>query len=221
MSTRPLSPEEIRNFGLTRTALGRRGYAEEEVDALLDRIADEAIAAGAYRAELLAENHRLKAALRDWQDQKPGASPTVPVPAVPAQAIPVPAVPAQAVPGGEQACPIRHELHARVDAASRNTGRIAEYVGGHYEQVRQAAHEYWQDGADPHGPQASALETWMSWARAVLGEVSAAQEQLAAVLHALDAGCAPATRRPQQPQPSMVSAGSGDPSGGRTGHVRP
>ncbi|MBN1173171.1 MAG: DivIVA domain-containing protein, partial [Micromonosporaceae bacterium] len=89
MRPRPLSPEEIRHPGLARTALGRRGYAAEAVDALLDRIADEVAVASEYCVGLVAENARLKAALRDWTRQQPASD-----------AGRAPALGSSAVPGG-------------------------------------------------------------------------------------------------------------------------
>jgi len=184
MSTRPLSPEEIRNFVLTRTALGRRGYAEEEVDLLLDRIADEAVAAGGYRAELIAENLRLRAELRD-RNGVSGAP----------------------VPEPDRTCPGQPEVSASVDMAYQCAARVAEYIGGHYAQVCQAAQDHWQDGADPDGPQSQALRTWMAWAQAVLTELETAQSQLVVALETLGRGCVPTARLPQQAQTPMVAAG--------------
>jgi DivIVA domain-containing protein len=67
--SRPLSPEQVRRPSLARTSLGRRGYDETEVHALLNRIAAELESTLGEQATLRAENLRLKDALRQWHDR--------------------------------------------------------------------------------------------------------------------------------------------------------
>jgi cell division initiation protein len=67
-STRPLplSPEQVRRANLTRTPLGRRGYDEHDVHALLNRVAAELESAHTEQATLRDENARLKEAMKQW-----------------------------------------------------------------------------------------------------------------------------------------------------------
>ncbi|MBT8224638.1 MAG: DivIVA domain-containing protein [Dactylosporangium sp.] len=170
MPARPLGPDEIRNVQLTRGYLGRKGYAAEEVDSLLDRIAAEVAIMNGYCAELVAENVRLKAALRDWNGRNDGGGADHPV--------------------ANRRCPANNTIIRRLDAAQRSTRRIGEYVGGHYARVHQAASDHQRDGADAGGPQAAAMEIWLSWAQAVLTELDDAQAQIRAVRKIMDGGCA-------------------------------
>jgi len=55
-----LTPERVRTVRFSRTSLRRRGYAEEEVDRFLDRVADDVAASDAEKAALRAEIDRLK-----------------------------------------------------------------------------------------------------------------------------------------------------------------
>jgi cell division septum initiation protein DivIVA len=54
---------------LGRTAWGRRGFREDEVHALLDRLAGEVASWSREVDLLLRENDRIKDALRTWQSE--------------------------------------------------------------------------------------------------------------------------------------------------------
>jgi DivIVA domain-containing protein len=69
---RPMSAEEIRAVVLPRTAVGRRGYRDEDVHELLTQLAADAEHWSADNARLLGENERLKEALRSWQSEHGG-----------------------------------------------------------------------------------------------------------------------------------------------------
>jgi DivIVA domain-containing protein len=62
----PLSPDQIRHPNLPRAGVGRRGYAEAHVDALLDRIAADAERAVEVNQGLRAQLQHAKDALRQW-----------------------------------------------------------------------------------------------------------------------------------------------------------
>ena len=66
---RHMSPDQVRNTGFTRTARGRRGFAEDEVERFVHRLADELARHEADKMRLLDENRRLKQAMRDWQSR--------------------------------------------------------------------------------------------------------------------------------------------------------
>jgi DivIVA domain-containing protein len=67
---RRLAPEQIRTTTFGRSALGRRGYNEDEVDQFANRLAEELAARDAEVVRLVDENHRLKQAMRDWQSER-------------------------------------------------------------------------------------------------------------------------------------------------------
>lgn len=70
LRARPLSPEQVRRPALGRTSLGRRGYDENDVHALLNRIAAEMESTLGEQASLRSENARLKDAMRQWHDRQ-------------------------------------------------------------------------------------------------------------------------------------------------------
>jgi DivIVA domain-containing protein len=67
---RRLSPEQIRTTTFTRSPLGRRGLAEDEVNTFVNRLAEELAARDSEIVRLLDENHRLKQAMREWQTER-------------------------------------------------------------------------------------------------------------------------------------------------------
>jgi DivIVA domain-containing protein len=74
MSSQPrrLTPEQIRTTTFGRSALGRRGYSEDEVHHFNHRLAEELASRDAELVRLIDENHRLKQAMRDWQSERIG-----------------------------------------------------------------------------------------------------------------------------------------------------
>jgi DivIVA domain-containing protein len=72
--TRRISADQIRSASFTRTALGRRGFTEDEVIGFLHRIAEEIGGLETELANAHAENARIKTALRDWQTQAGGGA---------------------------------------------------------------------------------------------------------------------------------------------------
>jgi cell division septum initiation protein DivIVA len=63
---RSVTPDQLRRPALGRTPLGRRGYDENHVHALLNRVATELESVLSERAALRGENARLKEAMRQW-----------------------------------------------------------------------------------------------------------------------------------------------------------
>jgi vacuolar-type H+-ATPase subunit H len=61
----PLSPDRVRTWQFSRTAIGRRGCNEEEVRLFLSRVAEELAAGDAEKAALRAEVRRLRNYYRD------------------------------------------------------------------------------------------------------------------------------------------------------------
>lgn len=82
-----LTPDAVRHLTLPRTPLGRRGYAEAEVDRFRLIVADELGRADAEKAELRAEIDRLRNYFRSQRispetGQEQG-EPSLPIPAAP------------------------------------------------------------------------------------------------------------------------------------------
>ncbi len=67
---RHMSPDQVRNTNFARTARGRRGFAEADVERFVHRLADELARHEADKVRLLDENRRLKQAMRDWQSRQ-------------------------------------------------------------------------------------------------------------------------------------------------------
>ncbi|SCF44404.1 DivIVA domain-containing protein [Micromonospora matsumotoense] len=66
----PLTPEQVHALAMPLTPRCRRGYRTEDVDALLHRLAYELHRRIRERDEALAENRRIKNALRDWRSAR-------------------------------------------------------------------------------------------------------------------------------------------------------
>ncbi|MFG1953064.1 hypothetical protein [Micromonospora sp. NPDC048830] len=66
----PLTPDRITALLLPLTRVGRRGYRTGDVDALLHRLAHELRARTRERDRALAENQRIRNALRSWQSDQ-------------------------------------------------------------------------------------------------------------------------------------------------------
>lgn len=62
-----LTPDRVRSTQFTRTPLGRRGLAEEEVRAFMQRVADDIAARDAAEASLRAKVSHYKNTLVQWQ----------------------------------------------------------------------------------------------------------------------------------------------------------
>ncbi|MEV0805327.1 hypothetical protein [Micromonospora sp. NPDC050200] len=66
----PLTPDSLATVTLPRTPPGRRGYRPGDVDALVHRLAYELHDRIRERDQALAENQRIKNALRAWQSAR-------------------------------------------------------------------------------------------------------------------------------------------------------
>jgi cell division septum initiation protein DivIVA len=68
-----MSPDAVRRYAFGRTALGRRGYVESDVERFRARVADELARADAEKAELREELGRLRNYFRDQRIDAGGA----------------------------------------------------------------------------------------------------------------------------------------------------
>jgi DivIVA domain-containing protein len=62
----PMSPDQIRRLNLPRAGMGRRGYSEPHVDALLERLAVDAEHASDINQALRSQLEHAKDALKQW-----------------------------------------------------------------------------------------------------------------------------------------------------------
>lgn len=62
----PMSPDQIRRLNLPRAGIGRRGYSEPHVDALLERLAVDAEQAADVNRALRSQLEHAKDALKQW-----------------------------------------------------------------------------------------------------------------------------------------------------------
>jgi cell division initiation protein len=65
-----LTPDRVRSMQFTRTALGRRGFAEDEVNAFLQRVADDIATRDAAETSLRAKVNHYKNTLVQWQREQ-------------------------------------------------------------------------------------------------------------------------------------------------------
>jgi DivIVA domain-containing protein len=65
-----LTPDRVRSMQFTRTAMGRRGLAEDEVNAFLQRVADDIAARDAAESSLRAKVNHYKNTLVQWQREQ-------------------------------------------------------------------------------------------------------------------------------------------------------
>ena len=65
-----LTPDRVRSMQFTRTTIGRRGLAEDEVNAFLQRVADDIAARDAAESSLRAKVNHYKNTLVQWQREQ-------------------------------------------------------------------------------------------------------------------------------------------------------
>lgn len=65
-----LTPDRVRSMQFTRTAIGRRGFAEDEVNAFLQRVADDIATRDAAETSLRAKVNHYKNTLVQWQREQ-------------------------------------------------------------------------------------------------------------------------------------------------------
>ncbi|GAA4939143.1 DivIVA domain-containing protein [Actinoplanes utahensis] len=70
-----LTPDAVRRIRFRRSDGLRRGLKAEDVRHFIDQVSEDMASLYDELAQVYAENHRIKAALRDWQS-KHGAPPT-------------------------------------------------------------------------------------------------------------------------------------------------
>jgi DivIVA domain-containing protein len=168
--SRRISAEQLRSATFTRTALGRRGFNEDEVAGFLHRLAEELGGLENDLANARAENARIKAALRDWQSQagdgrpevrggRAGTGTVLPVEAINLLSRAQRQIEAQ-VAETERYCRLREEeAHQRYDEIVASARHHAKEDA---ERVVRAYRAKAGDGYSPDGERAERTGAWIN-----------------------------------------------------------
>ncbi len=176
---RPLSPDQVRRPTLTRTSLGRRGYDENDVHALLNRIASDLEGSLGEQASLRDENARLKEAMRQWharQTQSPGAQAEVEVRQSAVQVMSRAQREADKVVADAQNYARAMVEHAR--------GQHDEILREGYEQAQLAAElaarQYRTEAGTNYRADLEELQRHLAWAQTFLAAIDSAENMIRA-----------------------------------------
>jgi DivIVA domain-containing protein len=186
----PMSPERVRTWEFSRSALGRRGYNADEVRLFLARLAEELAAGDREKSALRAEVRRLRNYYRDHNVDLDGSgaergaaaapprddAPTIAAINLMSQA--QQAADAQVAQAEEYARRLVHQAREQYEEilreAAEQASEAAERAGAAYLESREAG--------VVDGPDQEALERRIAWLR-TFAEVT--QVQLKSVLEAL------------------------------------
>jgi cell division initiation protein len=177
-----LTPDRVRSTRFTRTPLGRRGLAEDEVRAFLQRMADDIATRDAAEASLRAKVSHYKNTLVQWQrehsetraDDFGGVDPT-------------PNATVEAVNILSRA---QQEADAYVAQTQEYCRRLAADARDHAQTVlddataaadtaaEQAVAELRASGGAGHSPELEDLERRLAWARTFLASLESVETQL-------------------------------------------
>lgn len=184
-----LTPDRVRSTRFTRTPLGRRGLAEDEVRAFLQRLADDIAARDAAEASLRAKVSHYKNTLVQWQrehsetraDELAGVDPT-------------PNATVEAVNILSRA---QQEADAYVAQTQEYCRRLAADARDHAQSVlddataaadaaaEQAVAELRASTGAGHLPELEDLERRLAWARTFLASLESVETQLRTAREAL------------------------------------
>ncbi|GAA0376763.1 cell wall synthesis protein Wag31 [Microbispora corallina] len=173
----PLTPDRVRKQEFSRTALGRRGYSEDEVRSFLYRIADDIAAGDKEKADLRAYIERM----RQWYKEH-GLNPEQ---AVPQQGLSVDAI--------NILSRAQQTADAQIAEAEDYARRIVGQARQQYEEILQEAQRQaeeaanqavgaYRSGEGAHSAEAEELERRIAYLR-TFAEVT--QVQLRSVLEGL------------------------------------
>lgn len=184
-----LTPDRVRSTRFTRTPLGRRGLAEDEVRAFLQRIADDIAARDAAEASLRAKVSHYKNTLVQWQREHSEArADELGGPAL----TPNPTVEAVNILSRAQ-----QEADAYVAQTQEYCRRLAADARDHAQKVlddatatadaaaEQAVVDLRAANGAHHSPELEDLERRVAWARTFLASLESVETQLRTAREAL------------------------------------
>jgi DivIVA domain-containing protein len=213
-----LTPEQLRSTRFSRTAIGRRGYSEEEVQRFLRRVAEEIATRDAAEASLRAEVDRFRTNLRQWQAEyrdRTGA-----VVAVEPAGFSVEAVNllSQAQQQADAYVAEAQNYSRQVMAHARNQAdEILREAQAHAEAAGdEAVRSYRARAGGQYAAEYEELERRLAWTRTFLGAIQSVEAQLRSAREALSfevdklADLGPfQTPQGQAPQPSFFGRPDG------------
>jgi DivIVA domain-containing protein len=190
-----LSPERVRTREFSRTQIGRRGYAEEEVRLFLERVAEDIAARDAEDASMRAMVLHFQSRLAEQRgdDRTPATTAVLSVEAV------------------NILSRAQHEADATVARAQAYSRQLAADARQHADQILEraqaqadhaadaAVHGYRARAGDAYTPQFEELARRLTWARTFVTSLESVEVQLRTAREALayefdrlgDAGPAP------------------------------
>jgi cell division initiation protein len=184
-----LTPDRVRSMRFSRTPVGRRGLADDEVASFLQRVADEIAARDAAETSLRAKVEHYKNTLVQWQreqsesqvDEAHGQSPDMSSATVDAVNI---------------LSRAQQEADAYVAQTQEYCRRLAAEAHDHAQRVLDdataQAHaaaegviELRSRGGDHHSPELEDLERRVAWSRTFLASLETVETQLRTAREAL------------------------------------
>ena len=210
-----LTPERVRKMQFTRTQIGRRGLADEEVQHFLERVAEDIAARDAENASMRAMVLHYQTTLADWRagprDPRSGATAT-------ATAAPAPA----AAPASEAVDVLsraQQEADAYVAQTQAYCRRLAVDAREHAQRILADAQSQAEQAADRavqgyrarsgngYTPEFEELERRLAWARTFLTSLETVQSQLRTARRGAVLRVRPARlHRLHRPSPTVLTA---------------
>lgn len=184
-----LTPDRVRSTQFSRTPLGRRGLAEDEVMAFMQRVADDISARDASEASLRAKVNHYKNTLVQWQREHSEARADELAAPVPGSNATVEAV--------NILSRAQQEADAYVAQTQEYCRRLAADAQDHAQQVlndataradaaaEQAVIDLRAQGGEHHSPELEDLERRLTWARTFLASLENVETQLRTAREAL------------------------------------
>ncbi len=186
--TRPrLTPERVRKMQFTRTQIGRRGLAEDEVNLFLERVAEDIAARDAEDASMRAMVLHYQTTLADWRAEhrepqgRTGTGGGV-VPNVEAVNI---LSRAQQEADSYVAQTQAYCRRLAVDARDHAQQILTEAQAEAEEAANRAVQGYRARSGDAYTPEFEELERRLAWARTFLSSLESVEAQLRTAREAL------------------------------------
>jgi cell division initiation protein len=184
-----LTPERVRKMQFTRTQIGRRGLAEDEVNLFLERVAEDIAARDAEDASMRAMVLHYQNTLADWraeyrdpQSRSGSASGSGAMPNVEAVNI---LSRAQQEADSYVAQTQAYCRRLAVDARDHAQQILTEAQAQAEEAANRAVQGYRARSGDAYTPEFEELERRLAWARTFLSSLESVEAQLRTAREAL------------------------------------
>ena len=183
-----LTPDRVRSMQFSRTPIGRRGLAEDEVNAFMQRVADDIATRDASEASLRAKVTHYKNTLVQWQREHSEARADEPI---------VPNPSAATVEAVNILSRAQQEADAYVAQTQEYCRRLAADAHDHAQHVlndaaaradaaaEQAVIELRANAGENHSVELEDLERRLTWARTFLASLENVETQLRTAREAL------------------------------------